>query len=216
MKRLIVYDLDGTLADTLQDITYAANAMLHDFRLPAVSTDQVRSYVGRGMRELVKNCLGNVEPEQVDQAMAVYRSYYGKHMLDTTKLFPGVRKLLEHFSSHRQAVITNKPDPYASQVVQALGLSGFFIEVIAGDGEFPKKPDPTALRTLMRRLDVIPEHTVFVGDSTVDVFTGRNAGVVTVAVCHGFDSRSDLEAAGPDALVDDFAQLLELAKVHSW
>ena len=218
MKRLIVYDLDGTLVNTLQDITASANYMLSALGRPAVEPEAVRLYVGRGVRELIRQCLGRAGEEEIDRALAVYREHYAHHMLDTSWLYPGAFELLEHFDrlGRTQAVITNKPNPYSTQILTALGVSDRFLQIIGGDDGFPKKPDPASLRALMAASGAGPAETVFIGDSPVDVETGRRAGVFTAAVTHGLATAEEVAAARPDATAENFTQLAELARAQGW
>jgi phosphoglycolate phosphatase len=216
--RLVVYDLDGTLADTLEDLTASANHMLRALGRPLVAASDVRGYVGRGIRELVGRCLETQDDRELSRALDVYREHYGRHLLDRSRLHPGARELLDYFEQRgrRQAVITNKPDPYSTQLLEGLGVSGYFSDIIAGNGPYPKKPDPASLRALMERHGAAQADTVLIGDSGVDVEAGRRAGVLSVAVRHGFGAAAELAAAHPDELVDDFTALLRLAQSRGW
>jgi phosphoglycolate phosphatase len=218
MKRLIVYDLDGTLVDTLQDITASANHMLRALGRPLVSAEGVRSYVGRGVRELVRQCLGRPDEAEVDRALRIYRDHYGRHLLDTSRLSPGASELLERFRQlgRMQAVLTNKPNPYSTEILAGLGVADRFLQIVGGDDGFPKKPDPASLRALMDRAGAAAGETVFIGDSPVDVETGRRAGVLTVAVTHGLATPAELAAVQADATVGGFAELAALADAQGW
>ena len=218
MKRLIVYDLDGTLVDTLQDITASANHMLATLGRPLVTTERVRGYVGRGVRELVRHCLEARDEAEVDRAMRIYREHYGRHLLETSQLYPEASDALKLFQrlGRAQAVLSNKPNPYSTQILAGLGVADCFMRIIGGDDGFPKKPDPASLRALMARAQASPPETVFIGDSPVDVETGRRAGVLTVAVTHGLATKAELAESKPDVTVDGFAQLVDLAHAQGW
>lgn len=217
-KRLIVYDLDGTLVDTLEDIAASANFMLEQLGLPVVPAFDVRAYVGRGVRELVARCLGTGEPEQVGRGLRLYRAHYAVHLLDRSRLYPGAQEALEHFRKlgRPQAVITNKPDPYSIRILEGLGIAGYFTAIIAGGGAYPKKPDPASLRALMEQHGAVAAETVFVGDSPVDVATGRQAGALTVALTHGLAGSEELRVAAPDAVIGGFRELVALASAGGW
>lgn len=202
--------------DTRRDIAEAANHMRARMSLPPLPEKEICGYVGLGLQKLVEGCLNTMDPARVKEGTRIYRAFYTEHLLDHTALYPGVTEALEHFRPRRQAVITNKPDPYSRRILEALGVAGFFTEIVAGNSGYPKKPDPASLLDLMRREGVDPGGTVFVGDSPVDVETGAKAGVLTVAVAQGFVEREDLEQSGPDHLIEDFRDLLELAKEHGW
>lgn len=216
MVKLIVYDLDGTLVDTRRDIAEAANHMRARMNLPPLPEKEICGYVGLGLQKLVEGCLNTTDPAKAGEGTRIYRAFYTEHLLDNTALYPGVREVLEHFRPRRQAVITNKPDPASRRILEALGVAGFFTEIVAGDSGWPKKPDPASLLDLMRREGAEPGGTVFVGDSPIDVETGAKAGVVTVGVAQGFCDRGELETSGPDHLLEGFPELLELAKERAW
>ena len=223
MKRLIIYDLDGTLVDTLEDITAAANHMLDVLGAPAVAAQDIRRAVGRGVEELVARCLGTEDPARIEQGVAVYRTHYAQHLADHSRLYPGARALLDYFTPPRaggtgcrQAVVTNKPNPFSRDLLAALGIEGYFVAIVAGDAEYPRKPDPSAVQALMQRASAAPEETVVIGDSPVDVEAGRRAGVFTVGMRHGFADEDELAAASPGALVGSFPELLALAKRLGW
>ncbi len=211
-----MYDLDGTLVDTRRDIAEAANHMRARMGLPAIPEKEICGYVGLGLQRLVEGCLNTTDPAKVEEGTRIYRAFYTEHLLDHTALYPGVTEVLKHFRPRRQAVITNKPDPYSRRILEALGVAGFFTEIVAGNSGWPKKPDPASLLDLMRREGAEPGGTVFVGDSPIDVETGAKAGVVTVGVAQGFCDRGELEISGPDHLLEGFPELLELAKERAW
>ncbi len=216
MKRLIIYDLDGTLVDTLQDITSAANHMLSRLNAPLLTSDRVRRFVGRGIQQLVAECLNTDDPQRIQEGLGIYRAHYRQHLVDHSRLYPGTRDVLEHFRMRTQAVITNKPNPYSRELLAALGVADYFLDIIGGDSPYPRKPDPTSLRSTMERVGATPEETLLVGDSPIDIETGRRAGVFTVTVTHGVADREELAAAAPDLMVGDLTELLVVAKRHGW
>jgi phosphoglycolate phosphatase len=216
MKKLIVYDLDGTLIDTLDDITVSANHMLRQLGSPFIDRQVIRAYVGRGLHDLVARCLQSADEARIAEGMKVYRRFYSQHMLDQSCVYPYAREVLTYFQPRAQAVITNKPDPYATQMLQALGIAAFLCAIIAGDGPYPKKPNPASLRALMERTGAGVEQTVFIGDSCVDIETGRQAGVFTVAVTHGLEDPQVLAAGRPDRIFSDFSQMLACARSEAW
>ena len=215
-KRLIVYDLDGTLVDTREDIARAANQMRARMGLPPLAEQEICGTVGLGLKRLVESCLKTEDPTRVEEGTRIYRAFYAEHLLDHTALYAGVTEVLEHFRGRKQAVITNKPNPYSRQILEALGVADYFLEIVAGDSGYAKKPDPESLLAIMRGEGAEARATVFVGDSPVDVETGAKAGVLTVAVAQGFSDRAELERAGPDHLVEGFPELLALAREKSW
>lgn len=216
MKRFIIYDLDGTLVDTLEDIAQAANHMLRLLQKPPLDPDTVRRSVGMGLKDLVKGCLQTDDPKLIDEGTRVWWDYYGQHLVDHSRLYPGARDVLEHFKTRQQAVLTNKPNPFSRQLLETLGVGDYFREIIGPDEPHPKKPDPAVVRAMMERAGVTVEETLIIGDSPVDIQTGRNAGVLTVVLSHGLADEAELRAARPDLLVKDFPELLTLAKRRRW
>ena len=216
MKRLIVYDLDGTLVDTSRDITQAVNYMLAQLDGRLLSVDEVRRYVGRGMRDLVASSLQRDDPMLVDEAERMFAAYYAEHLADFSALYPGAQDTLDFFHPRPQAVLTNKPNPFSRQLLTSLGVLEYFTDIVAGEHPYPRKPDPTGARALMDAVGAAPEETLLIGDSPVDIETGRNAGIHTIVMTHGFVSAPELRAARPDDVVDSFETLLALVKARGW
>ena len=216
MIRLVLYDLDGTLVDTKKDLTQAANHMLSEAGLPPRSADEIGRYVGRGLRHLVQGCFRTEDPVRVEKGVAVFLEYYAHHLMDHSTLYPGAAEILDYFSRRTQAVLTNKPDPHAKNLLDGLEVGNYFAEIVAGNSGYPKKPDPASLQALMAKYGVPASETLLIGDSAVDIETGRRAGVLTAVVAHGFSSEADLIAAQPDLLVPDLKVLLETAHKREW
>lgn len=216
MKRLILYDLDGTLVDTSRDITDAVNYMLAQLGGRLLSIEEVRRYVGRGMRDLVASSLQRDDPQVVHEAERLFAGYYTEHLADFSALYPGAQAALDFFHPRPQAVLTNKPNPFSRQLLTSLGVLDYFTDIVAGEHPYPRKPDPTGARALMDAVGASPNETLFIGDSPVDIETGRNAGMHTIVMTHGFVSASELRASQPDDVVDSFEALLALVKARGW
>jgi phosphoglycolate phosphatase len=207
--RLIVFDLDGTLVDSCRDLAAAANAALHALApgTPPIPLETFRSFVGDGARALVRRCLAQAGlPRTVDEALPIYLDCYAHCLLDTTRLFPGVREALDGLGGRSLAVLTNKPGGLSRTLLAGLGVADRFAR-IWGSGDVPShKPDPTGLVRLLAELHASPAQTLMVGDSSVDVRTGRAAGVRTVGVTYGIRPQ-DLSKDPPDLLIDDLREL---------
>jgi len=216
VKKLILYDLDGTLADTRRDIINGVRYALATLKGPELTDEEIKDCVGTGLHELIKQVFRTEDEKLADRGSKLYREYYKKHMLDHTQLYSGARECLEHFKTRQQAVITNKPNPFSSQILEALGVAHYFIAILAGDNGLPFKPDPAAIRHLMLDTDSTEEEVLFIGDSPVDIQAARNAGVEVVTLSHGFASDAVLREAKPDHIVQDFAEFLELARRQQW
>jgi phosphoglycolate phosphatase len=217
-KRLILYDLDGTLVDTREDILSSVRHMLASMGRPPMPDAAIAGYVGHGLPYLIGQVLGTDDQAAVAEGLRRYREHYAQHMLDHTRLYPDAQVVLEFFAPRPQAVVTNKTERSSRVLLDALRVDRHFQAVIGGDSGFPYKPDPAGVRSLLARFGVAPRDALFIGDSVVDLDTGRNAGVPTVIVLHGFGSREQLAAAAAAAeqTVADFNQLLLLARRSGW
>jgi phosphoglycolate phosphatase len=204
VARLAVFDLDGTLVDSVDDLHASVNHALATVGLPLRRRDEVRSFVGEGARVLLAR---SVAPrgDLVEPALAAWREHYAAHCLDRTRAYPGIEAVLAG-AQRTLAVHTNKPGAMARKILAGLGLLERFAVVVGGD-EAPRKPDPAGLLRIMTATGATAGETVFVGDSRHDLETARAAGVTLVAVTWGLSSRAELAREGATVLVDDAAEL---------
>ncbi len=205
--QLVVFDLDGTLADTKKDLALSVNAMREHMGLGPLSLEAVTSYVGHGVTVLMKRALGDQARDgEVEKGLTFFLDYYAHHLLDNTIAYPGVREALEGLGSRKLVILTNKPTRFSREIIAGLGLASYFFEIYGGDSFPLKKPHPMGIKTLMSCVSIPAEKTLIVGDSDTDVLTGRNAGVWTCGVTYGFGPQA-LEEAGPDILLDNLRDL---------
>jgi len=205
--RLLVFDLDGTLVDSKQDLASSVNAMRREMGLPPLSLDLIGSYIGHGVTLLVRRSLGtHATGENVEKGLAFFLGYYRDHMLDHTSPYPGVAEALEKLRGHKMAVLTNKPVNFSREMVTRLGFAPYFAYIYGGNSFPKKKPDPIGLHTLMAELQVSARETLMVGDSDTDILTGRNAGAWTCGVTYGFGAHT-LQQVPPDLVIDDMRDL---------
>jgi phosphoglycolate phosphatase len=202
--RLAIFDLDGTLVDSVDDLAAAVNHGLALAGLPLRGRAEVRSFIGDGARLLLERAVGQRQ-DKLEEALAGWREHYNAHLLDHTRPYPGVAEALAR-SGRTLAVQTNKPGAMARRILEGLGLLSCFAVVIGG-GEAPSKPDPAGVRTILERVGARPQDAVFVGDSLVDLATARNAGVAFVGVGWGLVPRAELAQAGAANLVDRAEEL---------
>ncbi len=204
--RAALFDFDGTLADSFAAITLSTNHTRQHFGLPPLSEDEVRSYVGYGLQNLMEQLVPNAPP---DESVAVYRAHHPSVMAAGTSLFPGVVETLEKLKRDgvRTAICSNKHVQFTKQLVRAKSIEHLFDEVLGPDDVGVPKPDPAMLFEAMRRLKVTREETVYVGDMVIDIEVARAAGVPAWIVLGGASPRELLEAAKPDRLVERFADL---------
>ncbi len=205
--KLLIFDLDGTLIDSRLDLVHSVNAMLRHFGRPALPAEAIAAMVGDGAPMLVQRALGDPrDHDLLQQALKYFLSYYREHKLDHTRVYAGVPEALELLrrgngaGERTMAVLSNKPVVPSRQIVQALGLASFFMQIYGGNSFSTKKPDPEGALQLMREASARPRETLIVGDSSVDVLTGRNAGAWTCGVAYGFAPHT-LQAPAPDLLV---------------
>jgi phosphoglycolate phosphatase len=205
--RLLIFDLDGTLADTKQDLALSVNAMRASLGLPTLSEEVISSYVGRGVTVLVAKALGDTfTPAEVNRAQEFFLNHYRQHMLDHTVLYSGVEQALERLRGRELTVLTNKPEGFSRKMLAGLGIATYFSRIYGGDSFEQKKPDPVGVFRLMEEANVAARQTLVVGDSDTDVQAGRNAGTWTCGVTYGFGAAS-LETSPPDLLLADVADL---------
>ncbi len=207
--RLLVFDLDGTLIDSRDDLAQSVNAMLRHFDRPPLPIEVISTYIGDGAGMLVRRALGDPDEELfVHEALDFFLDYYRVHKLDHTYVYDGVLEALQgmqnewpHGDAPAMAVLTNKPVHASRDICAALSLAPYFFQIYGGNSFHTKKPDPLGLQTLMREANVSAHHTLMIGDSDVDVLTARNAGAWALGCTFGLAPHS-LEAAPPDILVD--------------
>ena len=212
--KLIIFDLDGTLIDSRLDLINSVNAMLRHFHRPELPGEVVASYVGDGAPMLVRRALGDPDDDRFfKDALEFFLSYYREHKLDHTRVYDGIPEALQQIRSNgtqrKMAVLSNKPVNPSRVIVEALGIGDFFLRVYGGNSFETKKPDPLGVATLLKEAKTDPSHTMIVGDSSVDVLTGRNAGIATCGVTYGFAPHTLCEAP-PDVVVESPQELREL------
>jgi phosphoglycolate phosphatase len=215
---LLIFDLDGTLIDSKVDLVHSVNAARGLMKLPPISEELVSSYVGNGAPVLMRRALGPEASEaDVQRALEYFLGYYREHMLDNTRLYPGVKEALDRLRDARtkMAVLTNKPVRFSRALVEGLGLGNHFFQVYGGNSFEQKKPDPIGVEALLRESSVARERTIMVGDSGVDVRTARNANIRACGVSYGFQPEAFVEDP-PDFVVDDMNELADyvLAEVR--
>lgn len=204
MTRLAIFDLDGTLVDSVEDLAASVNHALRVVGLPRRDLDEIRGFVGEGARLLLERAVAP-RADLVEPALAAWREHYEDHCLDRTRLYPGIAALVAG-AGRTLAVHTNKPGALARKILDGLGLRSRFALVLGGD-EAPRKPDPAGVRLIQARVGAAPEETVFVGDSLVDLATARAAGVRHVAVTWGLVPGADLVRAGATELAGSAGEL---------
>lgn len=215
LPRLVMFDLDGTLIDSVPDLAEAVDRMLVELGRAPAGVEKVRDWVGNGARVLVRRALADgldhaaVGEAETEEALARFLEIYADcHNL--TALYPGVHELLEALSTAavELAVVTNKPERFVAPLLEQVGLGGYFRWIIGGDTLPQQKPDPAALLQVMRLAGVEAAQSLFVGDSRNDVLAARAAAVPCVAVSYGYNHGRPIAEEKPNLVVDNLAELL--------
>ncbi len=216
--KLLVFDLDGTLIDSAQDLCNSVNATLAHFGHAPLDDETIANFIGDGALMLMRRAMSRaygapVEESFLQAAFAFFLEYYREHKLDFTYAYAGVLESLEalhvlHHLPRKMAVLTNKPVRPARDICSALGLAPYFMEIFGGNSFNTKKPDPEGLRTLMAQAGAAPDETAVIGDSNVDVLTARNAGAWSIGCTFGL-APTTLEETQPDVLVDSPLEWME-------
>ena len=212
MKHAVIFDLDGTLLNTLGDLRAATNHALEVRGLPPHSMEEIRQFIGNGIRLLICRAMPEGTPEaEIDAALDDFKAYYAAHIHDRTVPYDGIPQLLTALRKRgiKVAVLSNKIDSASQQLIEY-----FFpgkTDVVFGEHVgVPRKPDPTSCRMVMQQLGVHPEQVLYVGDSGTDMQTAKNAGLYAVGVTWGFRSKEVLLEYGADVLVHRPEQILQI------
>lgn len=206
---LIIFDLDGTLVDSLDDLTEAVNHMRVCFGLTQISRGQVRGMVGQGARNLVEKALPDASDEDILKGLDIFLNYNDAHLLDRTVLYPGVVETLAHLSAQKKilAVVSNKNTHHCQAILDGLNVGTYFSSVLGADALPERKPSPAPIIKLMDDFALTADRIAMVGDSINDMAAGRAAGVLTVGCTYGYGEKRELEGAG--LIVDCFSELLK-------
>jgi phosphoglycolate phosphatase len=210
--RLFLFDLDGTLIDSKDDIATAVNLVLAKLEFPPLPVSRVIEFVGNGVKKLLERTLREIHGHEPDEdllleGIAIFREEYAKHMLDRTRLYPGVDDALRRLSWADMAVVSNKPERYSRPILEGLGISDLFCTILGEETAHAYKPDPAPLKHAMELCGAAPSDTVMVGDSFVDIEAGKAAGVTTCAITGGFHTREEILMYDSDMIIDDLHEL---------
>jgi phosphoglycolate phosphatase len=205
-----IFDLDGTLIDSSADIAHSVNAALRAAGRSSQPIEVVSRHVGDGLEKLLQRSFETSDPETIGAAILAFRAHYREHCLDHTRPFPGVIETLDHFDDKALAVVSNKPESFARQIIEGLTLDGRIPVVLGADSAGRLKPDPAPVLAALERLGVGPARAVMVGDGLTDILAGQRAGLRTCAVTYGLGDIEVLAGARPDHLLHRFSELQEL------
>lgn len=208
--QLVIFDLDGTLLDTLEDLADSANYVMETFGYPQRTLAEVRSFVGNGIRKLLeRSAPKDTSSEEIDRMFEEFKEYYGLHCADKTKPYDGIMGLLENLKKQgvKLAVVSNKAD-YAVKALCEQYFAGIFDEAVGERVGIARKPAPDTVNEVIKNLKIEKSKAVYIGDSEVDVQTARNAELDCIAVDWGFRDASVLKEAGAEIIVSTPDEIL--------
>ncbi|WP_275100202.1 phosphoglycolate phosphatase [Sedimenticola hydrogenitrophicus] len=212
--RLILFDLDGTLVDSVPDLARCIDGMMAQLEQPAWGEVRVREWVGNGVERLVKRALvgqlaGEPEAAAYARALPLFMTLYQRYNGQRSQLYPGVKPALERLgqAGYTLACVTNKAEQFTRPLLQALGIHDYFSLITSGDSLPRKKPDPLPLLHSAEHFGLSPTDALMVGDSSNDVQAARAAGFAIVCVPYGYNHGVDIRDSGPDAVIDSLEQL---------
>lgn len=216
MKKLVIFDLDGTLTNTLKSIQKSANMALEAFGFAPYEVDRYRYFVGNGSAELIRQCLindGDTQLTHFDEVMGKYEEVFEKYCMYEVKPYDGISELIEQLKKQGflLAVNSNKPQAQTEDVISSVFGEGVFDMVVGQINERPRKPAPDGVQYILSKLGITEEETIYLGDTSIDMQTGKSAGVFTVGALWGFRDREELEEHHADAIIASPAELLKYA-----
>jgi len=209
---LIIFDLDGTLVDSRKDIVNAVNFTLKNMHLKEKGFEELISYIGWGVEDLIKKALGNEKIDFFERAMSLFEEHYRKHAVEKTTLYPNVLKVLERFKNKRKVIVTNRKYEFAIITLKKLGIYYYFEDIVGGDNLGCMKPSSCPLDSTVEKFNTEKAKTIIVGDMYIDILAGKRAGILTCAVTYGIGSIEDIVKAKPDFIIDDIIKLKEIIK----
>jgi len=207
---LMVFDFDGTLVYSGDDLANSVNYTLEKLGIPPLDRENIRGFVGDGLVTLIERSLGDGHQDMLGEALETFKAHYSEHLLDTTALYPGVPDVLEHFRDTKKLIITNKLYDYTLRISEALGIAGYFEEVIGVDSFPLRKPAQELLIPLLEKYDAKKTETVIIGDGINDILLAKNTGTLSCALLNGLGDRDILLSLDPDYHCEKISELEDL------
>jgi len=217
-KELIIFDMDGTLIDSLPSIAYAINLTLKELNKEPISLDRVKDFIGRGSEILIKRVLADridvdsieIDEEEFKKVHNIFLNYYSQNLNAKTTLFPNtIETLVELKNRYKIALVTNKPHQFVGSILENLKIDGYFDYVLGATDNIAKKPAPDMLIESCKHFDIKADNTVMVGDSSNDILAAKSANIDTIAVTYGY-SNEEIKVLNPTVMVDNLAQIPRL------
>jgi len=206
----MIFDVDGTLVDSKKDIANAMNYTLRSLGIKEKSCATIASYIGTGVKDLVRKSLGNGYLDLADKAEKIFTGYYIKHSAVESRLYPHVKETLDHFKGKRKFILTNRYRRFAEATLAELGIKDYFEDMLGGDDEYCMKPSACILDRMFSGLKIDKDKAMIVGDMAIDIETGKNSSIKTCWVTYGLGKKKDLRALKPDYIIDDISELKKI------
>ena len=210
MAELLIFDLDGTLIDSRRDLAGAVNYMRQSMGLEPLECERVVRFIGNGLNSLIRRSIADADVD-FDTAVTRMKKFYADHLVESTTLYAGVADTLRQLKEKnlKLAVVTNKPGQAAEKILEELGISVYFSDIIGGDGQFPLKPEPDALLALQKKYQAKPEGCWMIGDHYTDLEAGRRAGFRRIMANYGF---GEAREERPDYSIEHFPEIIDLLR----
>jgi len=207
--KLLIFDLDGTLIDSVPDLTDAINKTFDELGINKVTEEEVRNYLGNGAKTLIERALKNDNTELFQKALKIFKNHYKNSVCVKTSLYPGVKETLEKIP-HKKAIVTNKPYEFVGEILKTLEIDEHFEMYIGGESLPEKKPSPLPLLYVCEQMGYKPQNCIMIGDSKNDVIAAKKANIKSVAVNYGYNYGENISVYEPDVVIDDFRKLTEI------
>jgi phosphoglycolate phosphatase len=209
---LVIFDLDGTLVDSKYDLTLAVNFIRRKYGFSDLSSLEVASYLGSGIRRLIDSVLPDVAESEKQDAFLQFNDYYSIHLVDSTVVYDGIIELLEALKDINKVILSNKTEIFSRKIVENLGLSKYFAKIYGGDTFQEKKPSCLPINSIINEFKTQKEHVCMVGDSVNDVLASKSAGISTIAVLYGYSSIEKIKSNSPTRIAKNPAEILSYLK----
>lgn len=213
MFKVAIFDLDGTLLNTLDDLANACNYALNKFSFPTHEVEEYKKFIGNGIYKLVERAVPNnkKDKETVEKVLEIFSEYYNEHMIDMTKPYEGIITLLDELrlKGIKLAVVSNKKHEFTMQIVEK--YFGDRFDIVFGHREsYKAKPDPVSVLEVIDKFNILKNECIYIGDSNVDIMTARNSGIECIGVSWGFRGKEELAKAGADYIADNIIELKDI------
>lgn len=204
---LMIFDFDGTLVSSGADLALAINYTLVSLKLRKRTKKEIIGFVGDGVRKLMERALGSDHVQYLEPAMNIFADYYGRHLLDNTRLYPHVLDILKHFENTKKVILTNKRHKYTLAIAQGLNIAKYFVEIIGADSMPFQKPDKHLMDYLLNKYGAEKKRTVIIGDGVNDIMTAKNSDTLSCAYLNGLGNRQQLLSLNADYYCESLMEI---------